>query len=208
MEAKHRRWLQRAVHVGSLAPLAALLWLSWRDRLGPVPVAAATRLLGRYALALLLLSLVPTAARIVTGGTWLTRLRRPLGLYAFLYAALHVLAFVGLDYGFALGLVATVVGESRRELVGLAALVILAVLAVTSIPQLVKGLGRTWKRLHRLVYVAAGLVVLHYAWNYKELRTWPVAAGVCLVVLLAVRLPPVARWLRRRGDASSPGSSA
>jgi sulfoxide reductase heme-binding subunit YedZ len=192
------RWLRIAVHVGALAPLAALGWMAWRDQLGPVPVAAATRLLGRYALALLLLSLVPTAVRIGTGFGALIRVRRALGLYAFLYALLHFLAFAGLDYGFDLDLLATVIAESSREIVGLAALVILAILAVTSLRSLMRGLGRYWKLLHRSVYLAAALVVLHYVWNYKELRAWPVAAGAALLLLLIPRLPPVENALRRR----------
>jgi sulfoxide reductase heme-binding subunit YedZ len=185
-------------HVGSLAPLAALGWMAWQDQLGPVPVAAATRLLGRYALALLLLSLVPSAIRIATGYAALLRVRRALGLYAFLYAALHVLAFVGLDYSFNLDLLVTVISESRREIVGLAAFLILALLAVTSIRTLIKGLGRYWRAIHRLVYAAAVLVVLHYVWNYKELRTWPIVVGLVLLLLLALRLPPVADWLRQQ----------
>lgn len=206
MSRRTLRWLQIATHVGALAPLAALAWLYWRDQLGPVPVAAATRLLGRYALALLLLSLVPTVIRTVTGLGKVVRLRRPLGLYAFLYAALHVLAFVGLDYGFELSLVVPTILESRREIVGLVALVILALLALTSIPSLMRALGKRWKVLHRLVYVAGGLVVLHYVWNYKELRRWPVLAGAALALLLAARLPPVARLLgrKRRQQTSGP----
>jgi len=192
------RRLQIATHVGALTPLAALTWLFWQDRLGPVPVVAVTRLLGRYALALLLLSLVPTVVRTVTGVSKVARLRRPLGLYAFLYATLHVLAFAGLDYGFDLGLIVTTIRESRREIVGLGALLILGLLALTSIPALMRALGKTWRPLHRLVYVAAGLVVLHYLWNYKELRRWPVLAGVALALLLAARLPPVARILGQR----------
>jgi sulfoxide reductase heme-binding subunit YedZ len=170
----------------------------WRDQLGPVPVQAATRLLGRYALALLLLSLVPTSLRIVTGFGQALRVRRALGLYAFLYAALHFLAFAGLDYGFELGLLTPAITESRREIVGLVALLILTLLAVTSIPTLVRELGRTWKRIHRLVYLAAGLVALHYVWNYKELRLGPLAAAAVLLFLLLVRLPPVVRFLKRQ----------
>ena len=198
MSQRIRRWLPIVTHVGALAPLAALGWMAWQDQLGPIPVAAATRLLGRYALALLLLSLVPTAVRIATGYAALVRVRRTVGLYAFLYAALHVLVFVGIDYNFDLDLLVTVISESRRELVGLTAFLILALLAVTSIRSLVRGLGQYWQAIHRLVYAAAALVVLHYLWNYKELRTWPVVAGVALLLLLALRLPPVANWLQRQ----------
>lgn len=197
------RRLIAVTHLGALTPLAALAWMAWRSQLGPVPIAAATRLLGRYALALLLLSLVPTAVRIVTGFTALSPLRRALGLYAFLYATLHVLAFVGLDYRFRLALIATVIWESRRELVGGAAFLILTLLALTSIPGSMKRLGEWWRRLHRFVYLAALLVVVHYLWNYKELRIGPATAGAVLLLLVAIRLPPVARLLslvRERED--------
>jgi sulfoxide reductase heme-binding subunit YedZ len=199
-------WLQIATHVGALTPLAVLAWMFWQGRLGPVPVAAVTRRLGRYALVLLLLSLVPTVLRLVTGVGAVIRVRRWVGLYAFLYGVLHFLAFAGLDYGFDLGLIARVVLESRREIVGLAALAILGLLALTSIPELVRRLGKTWKPLHRLVYVAAALVVLHYLWNYKALRRWPVMAAVALLLLLVPRLPPVARFLSQRRQ-DEPGSA-
>ncbi|MFW6136374.1 MAG: sulfite oxidase heme-binding subunit YedZ [Chloroflexota bacterium] len=191
------RWIHIVTHIGALTPLASLAWMFWQDQLGPAPVAAVIRLLGRYALALLLLSLVPTVIRTVTGFGVVMRVRRTLGLYAFLYTALHFLAFAGLDYRFDLGLIATTVAESRREMVGLAALAILAALALTSIGGVRKRLGRFWKPLHRLVYVAGGLVVLHTIWNYKELRTWPALAGGALVVLLAARVPAIAELLSR-----------
>lgn len=189
------RWLLIVTHVGALAPLAALAWMAWQDQLGPAPVAVVIRLLGRYALTLLLISLVPTVIRTTTGFGTIMLVRRPLGLYAFLYASLHALAFLGLDFGFALGLVATTVLESRREIVGVVALGILSVLALTSVPSLMRRLGRAWKWLHRLVYVAAALVVAHYFWNYKELRTWPAVSGAALLALLVARVPPVARFL-------------
>ncbi len=200
MGRRTRQSLALAVHVGALTPLAVLAWMAWRNALGPVPIAAVTRLLGRYALAMLLLSLLPTAVGIVTGCRSLIPLRRNLGLYAFLYATLHVMAFIGLDYGFQLRLVATVVAESRRELVGAAGFLILTLLAVTSIPGLMRRLGKTWRYLHRLVYLAVLLVVLHYLWNYKELRAWPVATGAMGLLLLLVRLPPVRSLLTQVRD--------
>lgn len=197
MRRRDTDWLHVAVHVGALAPLAALGWMAWQGRLGPAPVGAVIRLLGRYALVFLLLSLVPTVVRTVTGFDAVVRVRRTLGLYAFAYAALHFLAFGGLDYGFDVRLLAQVIGESRREIAGLAALVILGLLALTSTRGWMARLGKWWKRLHRLVYAAGALVVVHYAWNYKVLRTWPVAAGVTLGLLVAARLPFVEQLLSR-----------
>jgi sulfoxide reductase heme-binding subunit YedZ len=169
----------------------------WRDQLGPIPVKAVIRLLGRYALAFLLLSLVPTVVRTVTGFGKVMRLRRPLGLYAFLYATLHVLAFAGLDFRFRVGLIVTTILQSRREIVGLVALGILALLALTSVRSLMRELGKTWKTVHRLVYAAGVLVVFHAIWNYKEWRVWPAVAGAVLGVLLVARVPAVAAFLRR-----------
>jgi len=190
------RWLKVLTHVGALTPLAALAWMFWQDQLGPIPVKAVIRLLGRYALAFLLLSLVPTVVRTVTGFGKIMRLRRPLGLYAFLYATLHVLAFAGLDFGFRVGLIVKTILQSRREIVGLVALGILALLALTSIRSLMRELGKTWKTVHRLVYAAGVLVVFHAIWNYKEWRVWPAVAGGVLGMLLVARVPAVAAFLR------------
>ena len=206
MRARRIVWLQIATHIGALTPLAVLIWLFWQDRLGPVPIAAVIRRTGRYALVLLILSLVPTVVRTVTGYGELLHVRRWLGLYAFFYATLHFLAFVGLDYRFSFGLITQALLEGRREIAGLIALTILGVLALTSIRGLMVRLGKRWKSLHRLVYLAGALVVLHYVWNYKELRTWPIVAGVALLVLLALRLPPIADWLRQLRRQREPGA--
>jgi sulfoxide reductase heme-binding subunit YedZ len=195
------------VHAAALAPLVVLAWMFWQDSLGPAPVAAVIRRLGRYALVLLLLSLVPTVVKTVSGLGQLLRMRRALGLYAFLYASLHFLAFAGLDYRFDLGLIGTTLAESRREIVGLGALLILGVLALTSIPGLVRQLGKAWKPLHRLVYGAAVLVVLHYVWNYKELRAWPLLAGATVLLLLIARVPPVVSSLSERRSQGKQAST-
>lgn len=189
MRSRQVRWLQVTTHAGALLALAVLMWMFWQNRLGPDPIGETIRRTGRYALVFLILSLVPTAVRAITGYGGLLRVRRALGLYAFLYAALHALAFAGLDYGFEFELILQAIGEGRREIVGLVALAILAALALTSIPGLMRRVGRYWKPLHRLVYLAGGLVVLHYVWNYKEFRAWPALAGMALVLLLAARLP-------------------
>jgi sulfoxide reductase heme-binding subunit YedZ len=196
MGARKLPWLKIAVHVAALIPLAVLAFQYWRGGLGPDATGEAIRRTGRYAIALLILSLVPTAVRLITGSGALIKVRRILGLYGFGYAALHFLAFAWLDYGFDLGFLLPALVR-RRTLAGLVSLALLVPLAITSTSGWIRRLGKNWRRLHRLAYAASVLAVLHYAWTFKELRAAPVVVGVVLLFLFAVRLPPVARLLAR-----------
>lgn len=187
--------LRLVVHSAALLPLVLLIWAFWQNRLGPDAVAEATRRTGRYALIFVMLSLTPTVIARVSGYRDVLRIRRALGLYGFMYAVVHFLVFTGLDYGFDFGLILRAVWEGPLVRVGLVALIVLVPLAVTSTTGWVRRLGRNWKRLHRLSYVASGLAVLHYAWRFKELRTGPLLVGAALLLLLLARLPPMARAL-------------
>jgi sulfoxide reductase heme-binding subunit YedZ len=193
-------WLRLVVHSAALLPLVVLIWAFWQNRLGPDAVAEATRRTGRYALIFVMLSLTPTVIARVSGYRDVLRIRRALGLYGFMYAVVHFLVFTGLDYGFDFGLILQAVREGPLVRVGLVALIVLVPLAVTSTTGWVRRLGRNWKRLHRLSYVASGLAVLHYAWRFKELRTGPLLVGAALLLLLLARLPPMARALAGWGD--------
>ena len=189
-------WLRVGTHVASLAPLALLVWAYWRDLLGPDPVREVTLRTGRYALLFLLLSLVPTVIGMIRPLRMVLRVRRAIGLYAALYAGLHFLSYAGLDYGFDPVFLPQALLEGRREQLGLGALVILAPLALTSTNHWMKRLGKRWKRLHRLVYLAGMLAVLHYVYRFKELRAAPILAGAALGILLLLRLPPIASRIR------------
>ena len=169
--------------------------------LGADPVTTALLRTGRYALVSLLLSLVPTAVARLTGSRALMATRRTLGLSAFGYALLHFLIYVGADYGFDLGLVLRSVADSLYVLAGAAALLILIPLAVTSTDGWVRRLGRRWRGLHRLAYLAAALAVLHFGWTFKELRLLPLVAGGLVVGLVDRAFAgdrPVTRGRRRR----------
>jgi sulfoxide reductase heme-binding subunit YedZ len=202
MRSRKTLWLKIVVHVVALLPLAILVWQYLQDRLGPDPVGEVIRRTGRYAIVFLILSLVPTAVKLIAGSGALLRIRRILGLYAFMYVALHFLGFAWLDYGFDLHFLLPALVDGRRTLVGLVALIILIPLAVTSTSGWIRRLGKNWKRLHRLTYLASVLAVLHYVWSFKEFRLAPIVAGAFLLLLLAVRVPPVAgllnRWRRRQ----------
>jgi len=112
----------------------------------------------------------------------------------------HFLIFSVLDYGLDWSLLRGAIFEKPFVLVGLTALTILLTLAVTSFKWWMKRLGKNWKRLHRLVYLAAPLVVVHYSWSVKGdvLRLQgdilqPLAFGLAVALLLIARLPPVRR---------------
>ncbi len=203
------RWqtaAQVVVHLLALLPLAVLIWDGLHDRLTANPIQAMTFRTGKTALVLLVLSLACTPLSAVFGLRQAVKWRRPLGLYAFLYAALHFLIFAVLDYGLDLQLLREAIFEKRYALVGLAAFLLLIPLAITSTRGWMRRLGRTWKRLHRLVYVAAPLVIVHYVWLVKADRREPLLWGAVIAVLLLLRLSAVRGWIegvrtRRRIDA-------
>jgi sulfoxide reductase heme-binding subunit YedZ len=126
--------------------------------------------------------------------------RRSLGLYAFFYACLHLLTFVGLDYGFDARLIWDAVVEKRFVLVGFSAFLLLLPLAITSTRGWQRRLGRRWTRLHRLVYLAAPLAVVHFVWLVKSDIRRPLLFAAIVAALLALRLPPVRRAIARLRD--------
>lgn len=203
------RWLQILTHVGALLPLAWLLWEAWQGQLIVDPVKEITTRTGKTALILLILSLACTPLNTIFGFKQALRVRRPLGLYAFLYVGLHFLTFLGLDYGFDLHLIRQDILDQRYVLVGFATGLLLLTLAITSTKGWQKRLGKNWKRLHRLVYLASILDIVHFAWLTKDIRE-PLRYGGLVALLLIVRFPAIkraignaryqfkARWKTRR----------
>jgi sulfoxide reductase heme-binding subunit YedZ len=197
-----RRWLLILLHVAALAPLVLLLWDWLGGRLGFNPIREITLRTGRYALFTLILSLACTPVYLVSKFSPVLRMRRALGLYAFMYAGLHLLTFVGLDFGFNLSFIAEEIVQRRFIQVGLASFLILLPLAVTSSRGWVRRLGKNWKRLHRLVYLSALLALLHFFWVVKGDIRRPLVYGGVLALLLIVRIPAIRRLLARIGEKS------
>lgn len=185
------RWL---THGGALLPLALLGWHFYANQLGADPIREITLRTGKTALILLILSLAVTPVNILTGWKQVMPLRKPLGLYAFLYVSLHLFTFVYLDYGLRWGLIQEAIFEKRYALVGFTSFLILLSLALTSTKWAMRKLGKNWKRLHKWVYVAGALAVVHYFWLVKNVYTQPIAFAVVLGLLLLVRVPQVKRW--------------
>lgn len=214
MSAERIRWARASVHPLSLLPLGLLIFDGLAGQLSVNPIQDLTLRTGQAALILLLLSLSCTPLGGLTGQKWAVALRKPLGLYSFLYVCLHLLIFVGLDYGLDAGLIGQAIIEKRYVLAGLASFLLLVPLAATSSRAAQRRLGRWWRRLHWLVYPAAVLAVLHFLWLSKVARM-PLIAGAILLILLAARLPAVrqlsarasSRFRRGADPARRPGQS-
>jgi methionine sulfoxide reductase heme-binding subunit len=173
-----------------LLPLLLLADRARRGALGANPIELLTHRTGWWALALLLATLAVTPLRRLTGRNELARVRRPLGLFAFFYATLHLLVYFVLDQGVEFGYLLEDVLERPFITAGFAAWLLLLPLAVTSTRGWVRRLGRRWRPLHRLAYLAAGLGVLHFAWGVKADLREPLLFAALLALLLGARLVP------------------
>ncbi len=181
--------LERAVFALACAPIAWLGVAALTGRLTADPIAFLLNQLGLTALQVLLASLACTPLQQVFGWKWPLRLRRMLGLFAFFYACAHFLTYSVLDQGLAVGEIWKDVVKRKFITIGMATFAILLPLAVTSTNKMVKRLGfHRWKLLHRLVYLAGALAVVHFYWRVKKDHTEPLVYGAILALLLGVRL--------------------
>ncbi len=184
-------WLRILTHAAALAPLAVLLWDVFQNNLSVNPIQDITSRTGRTALVLLVLSLACTPAHTVFGFKRALNVRRALGLYAFLYVGLHVFTFFFIDFGLDLQLIGEAIAEKRFVLAGFAAFLILLPMAITSTRGWMKRLGKRWKALHRWVYLAAALAVVHFIWLVKSDVSEPARFGIVVALLLSLRVPAV-----------------
>jgi len=191
--------LKITVWVVALTPLARLLYGFWMDDLTVNPIEYVTRELGETALRLLLASLALTPLRILFGISWPVTLRRLLGLFAFFYVCLHFAVWIVLDHFFDWRTMGDDIVKRPWITVGVTALLLLVPLAATSTTGMIKRLGGVaWRRLHRLVYVAATLGVLHYIWLAKKVLIQPWVYAAVLAVLLGIRAGEAVRKLVKR----------
>ncbi len=197
MSKSKLKYLQIFSHIASLIPGALLLWDHTHNNLTFNPIQEATFRTGKTALILLILSLSVTPIYKIFKLKQLIPLRKPLGLYAFGYAALHGYIFFGIDYGFNLGFIKEAVFEKRYVLVGLTTFITLIPLAITSTKSWQRRLGKKWKQLHRLVYISSILAIVHYIWLVKSDIREPLAYGFIVLILLISRLPFILKYLRR-----------
>lgn len=188
-----RVWaLKATVAVGGALP-AVSLW--WRLPQAVNPVEFLTRSTGTWALVGLLATLTVSPLRQLSGWAAWLRVRRLLGLSTFAYAVAHFVLYVWLDQGLEAAAIWRDVLKRPFVTAGMAAFMLLLPLAITSTDGWMRRLKRRWGLLHRLVYPAAMLAVLHYFWLVKKDLTQPLLYALALAVLLGWRLW---RWGRRQ----------
>jgi methionine sulfoxide reductase heme-binding subunit len=182
------RALKVAVFLFALYPLARIVWDAFTGGLAAEPVKDVTHRTGWWALVLLTATLAVTPLRRLTGWNPIIQLRRPLGLFAFFYATLHLLIYFGLDHLFSPQFILEDILKRPFITVGFLAWLVMVPLAVTSTRGWIRRLGRRWQQLHRLVYLAAGLGVVHFYWHVKADTREPLVFAGVVAVLLGARL--------------------
>jgi sulfoxide reductase heme-binding subunit YedZ len=200
------QWVGRvarpAVWFGGAVPAVILLlrfFSVYGEDLGVNPAETLEHFTGTVALITVLVTLTITPLRRLSGINALITLRRPIGLWAFAYACAHLSCYLVFDQSFDWAEILKDITKRPYITVGFSAFLILLALALTSTTWSIRKLGgRRWQQLHRLVYVAATLGVLHYLWLVKRDVTVPAGLGMVLLALLALRASP------RPGGAPAP----
>ena len=185
------------VHILASVPLLLTVYEYFT---GALPIVLDRHLVIRFGavgLAFLLASFSVTPLSILLGRTDLKPIRRPLGVYGFCYIALHLLAYLWLSNGFDWNLILRDIGERRAMSIGLLAFALLIPLALTSTNSWQRRLGRRWKVLHRLVYFAVPLSLLHYFWLERDIYDWLPLYAALVAFLFLLRLPAIRQSVAR-----------
>lgn len=190
--------LKTLAWIACLWPFAVLAWGAVNNTLGADPTAHIELTTGYTTLMLLTIGLGITPLRRVSPRlSWLIKFRRLIGLFAFFYATVHMLAYVGLYAGFSVQSMLEDIAKRRFITMGVTAYLLLIPLALTSTNWAIRKLGgKRWNLLHKLVYVAALCGVIHYWWQVKTGVLLPLPFTVAVIVLLLAR--PVLTWRQRR----------
>jgi len=210
-----RRALRIAVLAIGAAPIVGLIARYADDDLGANPIEALTHETGAWALRFLMASLATTPLRRLSGWRMLSLERRTLGLLAFFYASLHLSIYAVLDQGLGTGGVGLEaqwqylqedILERPYITIGFATFLLLLTLAATSTRGVTRRLGRRWKPLHRIVYLAGIGAVVHFLWLVKADTREPLVYAVLLALLLGIRVMWAlqARQKRRTQQSTRP----
>ncbi len=194
--------LQIAIHIYAWSTLVLLVIDFFTDRLTANPIQALEQRTGLHAITLLVMALACTPLNNLFGWRELIKRRRALGLYAFMYASIHIIIFIDLDYGLAWSQIVQTIIQKPYIIFGVIAFLLLIPLAFTSFDIWKKRLGKNWKRLHQAVYLIVPIAVLHFALGRKgdffHLRgdvIRPLIYGLVVILFLIMRIPQVRKTL-------------
>lgn len=177
------------IFINALVPLAFLFWDAYFQKLGANPVEFFLRTTGVLTLVFLFITLAVTPLRKFFGWNQLIKFRRMLGLFAALYAFLHLITYSVFDKSFDISAIVTDTLQRPFIAVGMLAFFLLIPLAVTSTNGMIKRLGgKNWARLHKLTYVIAILGVIHFWMIVKSDLTYPFLFAIVLAMLLGYRV--------------------
>jgi len=190
--------LKTVTWIACLGPFGMLVYQAVTNTLGPDPTSTIALTTGYNTLLLLILSLAVTPLRLLSPRlSWFIKFRRLLGLFAFFYATIHLATYLVLYLNFDWGVFKTDITKRRFIIAGFAAYTLLVPLAATSTTWAIRKLGgKSWNRLHKLVYLAAICGIIHYWWQVKPGVLSPLNLTVTLAVLLFAR--PVLTWIQKR----------
>ncbi|MBL1378940.1 protein-methionine-sulfoxide reductase heme-binding subunit MsrQ [Zobellella iuensis] len=189
--------VKAALHGAAFLPLLWLLWALPAGRFSADPVPELLQYLGDWALRLLLLTLCVSPLAKGLKAAWLIRVRRPLGLWCFAYASLHLLVWLVLDLQLAWGQIGAEILDRGFITLGAVAWLILLLLAITSTQGWQRRLGRHWQQLHNGVYLVALLVPVHFWWAVKSGWMEPALYLGLSLALLWWRRDKLGRWWQR-----------
>jgi methionine sulfoxide reductase heme-binding subunit len=176
------------VYLVGIVPAIWWFWLGTTDRLGADPMRELEHALGLWALRFLIVTLAITPLRQLAGVN-LLRYRRALGLSAFYYALMHLTTYLVLDQRLDFDAIGTDILKRPYITIGMTCFIVLLPLALTSNNLAIRRLGgKAWQRLHRFVYLAAILAVLHFLMSVKSWSIEPVTYALIVAILLGYRL--------------------
>ena len=182
------RYYKIIVFFLSLWPIYIITYQIIFNQLGPEPVDRIINHFGEWTLIFILLTLSMTPMRKITKSLEWIKFRRMLGLFAFFYASVHMLSYVGLDYRLDFAPLINDVLKKKFIFIGFSAWLLLIPLAVTSSEKMVRLLKHNWKKIHRLIYVIAIFGVLHFIWLSKTIFFKPLIFLIVLIILLLFRI--------------------
>ena len=183
-----KKYFKPIIFLLSSIPFIIIISKIFLNQLGPEPIKEITLHTGEWTLLFLVFTLSMTPLKRLTNlNIWIS-VRRMLGLFAFFYASLHMLTYIGLDYQFDLSAISKDIFTKKFIFVGFTAWLLMVPLAITSSKKMMGILKKNWKKLHRLIYLISILGVIHFLWLVKKDLTEPLIYLLIIIILMILRV--------------------